>query len=101
LTTIQVAGYRLTSHKQLQPETFKPLNFSTLNNHPRCWLEVAFLGSVSHSDFLPLLGRGGHPFFLDKKGRKSQGKTKSSARFSGQRAQHRSEKNLVNLKIIA
>jgi hypothetical protein len=90
-------------NKQLQPETFKPLNLPTFNNHPRCGLEVSSLHSltVSISNFLPLLGRGGHPFFLDKKGRKSQGKTKSSARFSGQRAHHRSEKNLVNLKIIA
>jgi hypothetical protein len=56
---------------------------------------------VSRSEFLPLLGRGGHPFFLDKKGRKSQGKTNRSARFSEPRAHHGSKKILVKLKIIA
>jgi hypothetical protein len=52
-------------------------------------------------NFIPLLGRGDHPFFLDKKGRKSQGKTKCSARFSGLPAHRRSEYIMVYLKIIA
>jgi hypothetical protein len=71
----------------------KPLNLPTFNDHSCCRLEVASLcaRSVSLSDFLPLFGRGGHPFFLDKKGRKSQGKTKSSARFSEPPAHRRSK----------
>jgi hypothetical protein len=39
----------------------------------------------------PLFGRGGHPFLLDQKGRKNQGKTNYSARFPKPRAQHRSK----------
>jgi hypothetical protein len=35
----------------------------------------------------PLFGRGGHPFLLDQKGRKNQGKTNCSARFPWPSAQ--------------
>jgi hypothetical protein len=52
------------------------LNLSTLN--------------LKHYLF-PLFGRGGHPFLLDQKGRKNQGKTKSSARFPKPRARHQSK----------
>jgi hypothetical protein len=52
-------------------------------------------------NFFPLLGRGGHPFFLDKKGRKSQEKTKCSARFSGLPAHRCSEYIMVYLLYLS
>jgi hypothetical protein len=58
-------------------------------------------GIVFFALILFLILNSFYPFFLDKKGRKSQGKTKSSARFSGPRAHHDSKKILVKLKIIA
>jgi hypothetical protein len=86
----------------LKPLNIKPLNLPTFDEHPGCRLEASSLHAltVSLSNFLPLLGRGGHPFFLDKKGRKSQGKTKCSARFSGPPAQYRSKWIMVCLKNI-
>jgi len=55
-------------------------------------------GIVFFALILFLILNSFHPFFLDKKGRKSQGKTNRSARFSEPRAHHHSEMNLVNFK---